>query len=173
MTRILILWLLSEGPLHGYRIQQILSTPAFAFWFRIEDAAIYSMLRTLVKRGFARLDGEEQVGNRPQRTLYRITPDGRAELRRRLEAAWGLSEDDKDPVCAALAAADEFEKVEIQGFLAARRAQIENRAESLRALEKAAPSSLLARRTSALLAAERAWIERELTGETEEREDQP
>ena len=164
MTRILILWLLSEGPLHGYRIEQILSAASFAFWFRIEDAAIYSMMRTLVKTGFARIEGEEQVGNRPQRTTYRITPAGRAELRKRLEAAWSLTEHGKDPICAALAAADEFERDELIGFLEARRDEIARRAQRLTGLAEAAPSSLLAHREAALLTAERAWIEQELTG---------
>ena len=59
MTRLLILWLLAERPMHGYRIAKILSAPALAYWFHVEDASIYSMLRTLVKTGLARIEPEE------------------------------------------------------------------------------------------------------------------
>ena len=162
MTRILILWLLSEGPMHGYRVQKVLRAPAFAFWFRIEDAAIYSMLRSLVKGGFARLEGAEQVGKRPQRTLYRITRQGRAELGARIGAAWRRPERDRDPVAAALAAADELEAGETRVLLADRKAALRDRLERLRDLERSAPSGLLARREAALLRGELGWIDWEL-----------
>jgi DNA-binding PadR family transcriptional regulator len=157
------LWLLSERPLHGYRIRKILRAAELAFWFQIEDASIYSMLRTLEKEGFARGDAREQEGNRPHRTIYRITPSGRRELRKCLEAAWSSSGRGKDPICAALAARDEFEASEIHEFLDARKQALRKRRGQLRELEPGAPSGLLARREAALLGAEVAWIEKELT----------
>ena len=47
MARLLVLWLLAEGPLHGYRIQKILGDPGLAFWFRVEDASIFTRLRSM------------------------------------------------------------------------------------------------------------------------------
>ncbi len=76
-TRLLILWLLAEGPLHGYRIKTILTDRGFALWFALEDAAIYAMLRSLARQGLAEIAGTERQGARPARTLYRITPSGR------------------------------------------------------------------------------------------------
>lgn len=162
MTRLLILWLLSEQPQHGYRIHKVLSTPEFAFWFQIEDASIYSMLRTLVKQGFARSEGEDREGNRPLRTHYRITRSGRRELRRRLEAAWRRLERDREPFRAALAAADEFEASEIRGFLRHRKHALEEKQSRLDALGRSAPSGLLARREAAATQSEIAWIDAEL-----------
>ena len=88
MTKLLILWLLAEMPMHGYRIKKILCAPELAFWFRLEDASIYSMLRSLVKQGLARPSGDEEGENRQTRSLYAITPDGRQALNEGLRTAW-------------------------------------------------------------------------------------
>ncbi|MEM7221699.1 MAG: helix-turn-helix transcriptional regulator [Pseudomonadota bacterium] len=157
-TRLLILWLLSEGPLHGYRIRKILSAPGLAFWFRIEDASIYSMLRGLVRQGFA----TAQEGTP---TAYRITRAGRSELSRCIERAWRGQTNAKEPLCAALAAADELEADEIRDFLEARKAVLGARRAQLVKLAPAAPSGLLARREKALLSAEIAWLDAELERE--------
>ena len=51
LTRLLILWLLSERPLHGYKIKRALDEPGLRFWFPIEYAAIYSLLGTAQLNG--------------------------------------------------------------------------------------------------------------------------
>jgi len=164
MTRLLILWLLAEGPLHGYRIRTILSDPGLAFWFRVEDASIYAMLRSLVKRGLARIQGEEREGQRPSRTVYRITPAGRKALRQGLEAGWRNLEPSREVFAAALAAADELEAEETGQFLAERRAALDERRARLDRVARSAPSGLLARREAALLDAEIAWLAQEIEG---------
>ena len=162
MTLILILWLLGEQPLHGYRIQKILRAPELAFWFRIEDASIYSMLRTLTKHGFTEAEDERPDSGGPQRRIYGITSAGRRELRRCLEAAWQTVNSSRNPVCAALAAIDEFESGEIDALMDARKAALEGRRAQLLDVERSAPSGLLARREAALLDAEISWIAREM-----------
>ena len=161
-TRLLILWLLSEAPRHGYRIKSILTDPGFAFWFPIEDASIYAMLRSLVKQGLARFAGEERDGNRPSRTLYRITPEGRAALAADLTSAWDGVTDNGRPIHAVLAARDEFEPDEIASGLKARHRALLSRRDHLRAMHRRAPSPLLARREAALLDAEITWAESEI-----------
>ena len=161
-TRLLILWLLSEAPRHGYRIKSILTDPGFAFWFPIEDASIYAMLRSLTKQGLARVTGEERVGKRPSRTLYAITPAGRAALAAELAEAWdGVSENGR-PIHAVLAARDEFEPGEIREGLMARLDALAVRRDRLDVLSPRAPSPFLARREAALLDAEIAWAQREI-----------
>jgi len=162
MTRILILWLLGEQPLHGYRIQKILRAPELAFWFRIEDASIYSMLRTLTKHGFTEAEDERPDSGGPQRTIYGITPAGRRELRRCLEATWRSLGGGRSPFSAALAAIDEFEAREIDALMIARKAALEGRRAQLLDVERSAPSGLLARREAAMLDAEISWTAREL-----------
>ena len=127
------------------------------------DAAIYSMLRSLVKHGLARKEGQERDGRRPSRTVFRITPPGRAALRQTLTDAWQVVARDRDPVCAALAAADEFEAGELDALLRRRRTTLSDRQDTLSAVAAGAPSGLLSRRETALLAAEIAWIDAELS----------
>ncbi len=165
-----MLWLLAEGPLHGYRVRKILAAPALAFWFRIEDAAIYSMLRSFVKRGLAREEGRERDGRRPSRTVFRITRQGRDALRDALADAWVDVARDRDPVCAALAAADEFEPDELHTLLGRRRAALVARKDRLDEIAAGAPSGLLRRREAALLAAEMAWLDTELSDDSAEEE---
>ena len=57
LIRLLVLWLLSEQPLHGYRIKRALDDEGLAFWFPVEFASIYSLLRTLVKQIVSDLGG--------------------------------------------------------------------------------------------------------------------
>ena len=161
MTRLLIMWLLAERPVHGYRIAKILSAPALAYWFHVEDASIYSMLRTLVKTGLARIEPEEEAGRARPRTLYRITRAGRAALRAGLEAAWRDHHPDNSPFPAALAAIDELEEPEITALAEARLAMLCARRRDLDTHAAGAPSALLARREAALLGAEIAWLESE------------
>lgn len=162
VTRLLILWLLAEGPHHGYSLKAILTDPGFAPWFALEDASIYAMLRSLVKQGLAEVTGEERVGNRPARTRYRITPEGRWTLAGELPVAMAAAAQRPEPVHAALAAADEFEPCGLRTGLAARREALVERRRYIRERAPAAPSQLLARRELALLAAELAWLEVEI-----------
>lgn len=161
-TRLLVLWLLAEGPLHGYRIKSVLTDRGFAPWFALDDTAIYSMLRSLTKQGLARVVREEREGARPARTLYRITPEGRRALADELREAWAVTAPRPEPVEAALAARDELQPEEIRAALERRAAALEARAAAVAHAAPAAPSDLLVRRTEALLAAERAWIADEI-----------
>ncbi len=162
MTKLLILWLLAEMPMHGYRIRKILRAPELAFWFRLEDASIYSMLRSLVRQGLARPDGDEAGENHKTRSLYAITPAGRQALTEGLRAAWLDTAPRADLPSIALATLDEFEADEISDLLRARRAALESQLEDLSRLARAAPSQLLARREAALLTAEVTWLAAEI-----------
>ncbi len=162
VTRLLILWLLSEGPHHGYSLKAILTDRGFAPWFALEDASIYAMLRSLVKQGLAEVAGEERVGNRPARTRYRITPEGRRALAGELPVAMAATAQRPEPVHVALAAVDEFEPCGLRAGLAARREALVERRRHIRKRAPAAPSQLLARRELALLDAELAWLEVEI-----------
>ena len=90
MARLLVLWLLNERPMHGYEIKKSLSDAGMRFWFGLEDASIYSVLRTLAKHGYAVASAPEQQGNRPARTRYEITTEGRRHYRQLLEQAYAF-----------------------------------------------------------------------------------
>ena len=76
----LILKTLSWGPRHGYAIARWLEdTTADAL--QIEEGSLYPALYRLERRGFVKAEwGMSELGRRVK--LYRLTPQGRAELRR-------------------------------------------------------------------------------------------
>lgn len=158
LTRALILWLLSEQPLHGYRISRVLADDFFGFWFPLDDASIYSCLRTLVKHGLARVVATEQEGRRPERTRYAITPKGRAHLRDLLRRAWTELPSPSEALHLALAAEPELPAAEIDGLRAARRAALEQRLADLKRMARAAPCPAIVTRLAALTKAELQWM---------------
>jgi DNA-binding PadR family transcriptional regulator len=88
MTRVLLLGVLRNGPLHGYAIQQTLREWHMDFWADVKVGSIYAGLKRLVGEGLLTEVGESRSGNRPVRMTYEITDAGRDELRRLLRAFW-------------------------------------------------------------------------------------
>jgi DNA-binding PadR family transcriptional regulator len=88
LTRLLVLWLLSEQSHHGYRIKKILDDEGLRFWFPVEYGSIYAVLRSLVRGGYVETVAVEREGQRPERTRYAITREGRQHLAELLERAW-------------------------------------------------------------------------------------
>jgi DNA-binding PadR family transcriptional regulator len=159
VVRLLILWLLSEGPLHGYGLKRAITAGGMAFWFPVEDASIYSALRTLLKRGHIKVSSEEREGNRPERTSYAITREGRAEYARLLEGALASLDPPASALCASLCAEPDFKEGAFQRGLEARAQALRARLGELRAMKRAAPTPELVERERMLAQAELKWCE--------------
>ncbi len=86
-TRLVILGLLKERPLHGYEIKHIIET-RMGDWTNIAFGSIYFALRKLADDGLVKTEGTEQHGNRPSRKIYAITADGLKEFHRLLFDLW-------------------------------------------------------------------------------------
>jgi len=155
--RLLILWLLTEGPMHGYGIKRILTGDGLDFWFPFEDASIYSALRTLLKQGLVRSAGTGRHGARPRYERFAITPAGRREYRRLLLLALGGLAGPDSAVNAALAAEHDFDPGAMAAALRLREQQVQARLHMLEAARKATPSRLMVERERALLKAELQW----------------
>jgi DNA-binding PadR family transcriptional regulator len=158
MTRLLILWLLSEQPLHGYRIKRILENDAYAFWFELEFTSIYSALRTLVKLEFVAETGLEQDGARPERMGYRITRAGREHLRELIRKAWRATPLLGDAFPMAIAGVPELPEAEIESLKAERIALLETRLAHCKQLRAASLDEAMVDRSVAMLAAELRWM---------------
>ncbi len=159
LIRLLILWLLSEQPLHGYRIKRALDDEGLAFWFPVEFASIYSVLRTLVKNGHAEEVGLEQDGARPERMLYRISRQGRVHYRELLARAWAELEPPAERVQVALAALPDLPVPQLRGALHQRKQALVERLAQCDALQRAAPHPAMVERTQALARADLRWLE--------------
>jgi DNA-binding PadR family transcriptional regulator len=165
LTRLLILWLLSEGPLHGYRIKRILDDETLRFWFPVEYGSIYAVVRTLERRGYVQALEVEQEGRRPTRTRYRITPAGREHLRELLRQAWRELESPAAPIQLALAARSELPEEEVAQLLGERRDALRARLEQLDELERSEPGPEMAARQRALTESELRWVEQQIEKE--------
>jgi DNA-binding PadR family transcriptional regulator len=159
LTRLVVLWLLSEGPLHGYRIKKILDDEGLSFWFPIEYASIYTVLRTLVKTDHVRIVAVERDGQRPERTRYSITRSGRRHLNALLERAWREPPRPADPIQLALAARSELGEERVAALILERAEALRQRLILLERLGRSAPAPEMVGRQAALTRAELEWLE--------------
>jgi DNA-binding PadR family transcriptional regulator len=161
MIRLLILWLLSEGPLHGYHIRRILAEPSLAAWVRVEDGSIYSMLKTLAREGFVAAEAPTPTtGRGPQpKAQYRITSRGREHYAALLEQAWREPLLLAHPVQVALAAQADLPAERLSELWTQRHAVLGAQRATLEATRRSAPHPHMADRALALIDAELRWIE--------------
>lgn len=160
MARLLVLWLLNERAMHGYQIKKALTDDGMAFWFRLEDASIYSVLRTLTKNGYAESDGGDSGGGRRQRTTYRITSSGRQYYRSLLAEALATPVRPASPIDVALSARGDLEPTEVSSALADRSKRLHELVAEMQRGKRAAPSAAMVERNLAVVQAELDWLDR-------------
>lgn len=158
MARLLVLWLLSERSSYGYEIKKALSDDATAFWFSLDDASIYSALRTLTKHGHAREVGSEQDGRRPPRTRYAITAKGRRHYRQLLVEALATPSLPIAAVDVALAARGDLDATAVSEALSRRAKALDDLVDGIERARPGTPSPEIAKRNLAIVQAERAWL---------------
>ncbi|MFC1406434.1 MULTISPECIES: PadR family transcriptional regulator [Streptacidiphilus] len=69
-----------EQPRHPYEIAQVLRSRGKEHSIKINYGSLYTVVQSLERHGFIEASGTERDGRRPERTLYRITEAGSAEL---------------------------------------------------------------------------------------------
>lgn len=69
-----------ERPMHPYEIATVLRERGKDADMDIKWGSLYTVVRNLVKHGFLEVLDTNREGARPERTVYRITAAGRAEL---------------------------------------------------------------------------------------------
>jgi len=157
VARLLVLWLLNERPMHGYQIKKALADDGMAFWFALEDASIYSVLRTLAKKGYV-VERAETGSVRP-RTVYRITPEGRTYYQTLLANALAVPSSTVGPIDVALSARGDLDPTTISSSLAARGKHLHEQMAEMERGRRAAPSNAMVDRNLALVRAEVEWLE--------------
>jgi DNA-binding PadR family transcriptional regulator len=79
----LLLALLTEAPMHPYRMQQVIKERGQDQLVNVAQRnSVYQALDRLVRDGLARPGGTTRDPGRPERTTYEITDDGAVALRR-------------------------------------------------------------------------------------------
>ena len=101
--RVFILGTLAQsGPLHGHQIRQQAQADHTELWADVHVGSLYGALKRLANEGLVREVRTERVGNRPERTVYEITPDGRRALSVLREQALREFDHHNDPFDLAL-----------------------------------------------------------------------
>jgi DNA-binding PadR family transcriptional regulator len=117
----------ASGPLHGHQIRQHAQTDRTELWADVPPGSLYGALKRLAAEGLIREVRTERQGNRPERTVFEITTEGRRSLSALHDQALGRIVSPNDPFDLALAlsrglAEEDLERVAADR-LAALRAQ--------------------------------------------------
>ncbi|MFD0364182.1 PadR family transcriptional regulator [Nocardia sp. GCM10030253] len=75
-----VLSVIVERPMHRYEIASTLRDRGKDRDMDIKWGSLYTVVQNLEKAGFLEIVGSERDGARPERTIYRITDTGRAEM---------------------------------------------------------------------------------------------
>src|SRR6185369_13432042 len=79
-ARLLILGVLHRGDLHPYEIKRRLEAAMVECYLDVDTGTLYYAIRQLEKEGAILAVAQERVARGGLRTIYRITPAGRAEF---------------------------------------------------------------------------------------------
>jgi len=123
-TRLVILALLRDQPLHGYEIKQIIEEH-MGDWTNIAFGSIYFALGKLAEEGMIEKIATEKEGNRPSRSVYQITTAGQDEFLKEMRTVWGGLERQYFTIDVGLAFMSALPPEEIERYLRRRVKAIE------------------------------------------------
>src|SRR5579859_6664770 len=75
-----VLATVSQRPMHRYEIATLIRAHGKDQDMGVKWGSLYTVVQNLAKHGFLEVVGTSRQGARPERTVYRITDAGRAEL---------------------------------------------------------------------------------------------
>ena len=159
---VVLLALLTEAPMHPYRMQQVIKERGQDQLVNVAQRnSVYQALDRLVRDGLARPAATAREAGRPERTTYEITEDGAATFRRWLTEMLTTPAREFPEFPAALAFLAILAPAEVKALLASR---IEAQRERLTAIREQAPPGMPRlfliedEYRAALLGAEIAWL---------------
>jgi DNA-binding PadR family transcriptional regulator len=132
----LVKWL---QPVHGYDVRRELLSWHADQWANIQPGSIYHALRKLTEEGLLAEVATEQVGSRPARTTYRMTPLGDREFEELLRKYWWEYRDPVDPFAAAFSLLPALPRREAAAALRNRTRLLEARIAQVQEVMDAAP----------------------------------
>lgn len=165
-----LLSLLAQAPMYPYEMAQTLRSRGKDKSIKINWGSLYTVVQNLEKHGFIEAASTEREGRQPERTTYRITEAGKAELMDWLRELLSIPEWVPTPFEAALSEATAVGPDELISLLGERLSALDvaNAADTgaLASLAKIMPRLLLieAEYQVAMRVAEAGWV-RGLLGE--------
>jgi DNA-binding PadR family transcriptional regulator len=129
-TRLVILGLLKDKPLYGYELKRIIEQN-MGDWTSIAFGSIYFALSKLKDEGLVEIESEERVGNRPSRSVYKITQNGRNSFLSLLRDNWRSYNREYYPIDIALIFSGELPADEVREYIKKRIGMMEKAMEYL------------------------------------------
>lgn len=115
-----VLALLTEGESHGYELKGRFEEAIGPQWGGLNIGHLYQILDRLVRDGFVTRSQVAQP-DRPDKTLYRLTPPGQEEVRDWATSAWVRTGGFRDELFLKLFGASSLGAETLDAFVAAQR----------------------------------------------------
>jgi len=159
-NELLLLGLLGRQRMHGYELHEMLERQ-LGFLTDLKKATAYRLLDLLEGQGL--VAGEvERLGRRPERRVYRLTPEGRERFQTLLRAELEAAPYPVDPGNVALLFADQIPAADREALLERRMSSLAARRDQLAELVAKHPPKTSARlvlgHELARVDAEVAWL---------------
>ncbi|MGI5127616.1 PadR family transcriptional regulator [Pseudonocardia sp. CA-107938] len=140
-VRLYVLGMLdTRGPMHGHQIRREAQIDRTELWTDVKVGSLYGALGRMAAEGIIEAVRTERAGNMPARTVYGITPAGRAELSALRDGVLREVRLRPDPVDLALQFSDGLPLDEIVEAFRVRRAALQSELDAWNRLEtQAAP----------------------------------
>jgi DNA-binding PadR family transcriptional regulator len=122
---IAVLALLEERPMHPYEVYQLLIARREDLLVKVRPGSLYHTVARLADQELVRAEGVAREGNRPERTTYRVTEDGRTALRTRITEILRYPAPEYPIFPVALAEAHNLPKPDVLALLRERLEQLE------------------------------------------------
>lgn len=116
--------LAASGPLHGHQIRQQAQADRTERYTDIQVGSLYGALKRMAREGLVREVRTERVGNRPERTVYEITPEGSQSLYAIRDAILNKISLPNDPFDLALKESRDMAEEDLTQIVAARLAAL-------------------------------------------------
>ncbi|HET7103576.1 MAG TPA: helix-turn-helix transcriptional regulator [Terracidiphilus sp.] len=160
-----VLALLREAPMHPYQMLRLLLDRHKDDILVLKRGSLYHAIGRLERAGFILAASTGRAGRRPERTIYRITPEGRRELNRTLRAIIALPRRESSEFMTAMSFLIHLTPAEAIPRLEERTRRLQDEITGLSARLGAASSHVLrinlieGEYLLAMLRAELAWIQ--------------
>lgn len=133
----MIMGLINSTPLNAYEIIKQLQWMNIKHWYNIADSTVYATIKALEKKGY--ISGTvEKDGNMPDKTVFRLTAQGRSELKSTLSHSIITFDYDVNVFSIAAFFMDSFNSAEQKQLLEKR---LDNLTKYLRGIERQVTAS--------------------------------
>jgi DNA-binding PadR family transcriptional regulator len=123
--------LLAERPMHPYEMYQLLMERSEDRVVKVRPGSLYHTVARLAEHELVAACGTDRAGGRPERTTYRITPEGRAVLAECVRAMLASPVNEYPQFPLALGEAHNLPRGEVVELLTARTRELSSTIEEL------------------------------------------